>query len=67
MRSVFNSSVRGVAAVAVIFALAGSAVALPREQNEPRRSREQGIVKAIKRIVRALGDGLIVPLPKPQP
>lgn len=67
MRRVFNSSVRGVAAVAVIFALAGSAVALPREQDGPRRSRERSVVQVVKKIVRALGDGLIVPLPKPLP
>lgn len=63
MRRVFNSCVRGVAAVAVMCALAGSTVALPREQDGPRRNREQVIVKMIKRIVRALGDGLTIPRP----
>ena len=66
MHRVFNSSVRAVAAVAVIFALAGSAVALPRERDDSR-TRDEGIVKMVKRIVRALGDGLTVPLPKPLP
>jgi hypothetical protein len=65
MRCVFNSSVRGVAAVAVILALAGSASAAPRETREQGREhgRGQGIVKMLKKVVRALGDGLIVPLP----
>lgn len=67
MRRVFNSSVRGVAAVAVILALAGSAVALPRDGEKRGRTRDEGIVKMVKRIVRSLGDGLIVPLPKPLP
>ena len=62
MRRVFNSSVRAVAAVAVILALAGSAVALPRERDDDR-NRDQGIVKMVKRIVRALGDGLTIPRP----
>jgi hypothetical protein len=60
MRRVFKSSIRGVAAVAVIFALAGSAVALP----QGGRSRDEGIVKKIKRIVRSLGDGLTIPWPR---
>jgi hypothetical protein len=65
MRRVFNSSVRGVAAVAVILVLAGNAFAVSREGREQarERGREQGIVKMVKKIVRALGDGLIVPLP----
>lgn len=66
MRGVFNSSVRGVAAVAVIFMLAGSALAVPREGREQGRGRESGIVKTVKmvkKIVRALGDGLIIPIP----
>ncbi len=65
MRRVFNSSVRGVAAVAVILALAGSAVAVPREDRT--RGRDRGrtttIVEVVKRIIQALGDGLTVPLP----
>jgi hypothetical protein len=65
MRRVFNSSVRSVAAIAVIFMLAGSAFAVPREGREPARGRghEPGIVKIVKKIVRALGDGLIIPIP----
>lgn len=65
MRGVFNSSVRGVAAVAVILALAGNAHAVSREGRDParERSRDSAIVKMVKKIVRALGDGLIVPLP----
>lgn len=63
MRRVFNSSVRGVAAIAMIFMLAGSAFAVPREGRGQPRGRELGIVKMVKKIVRALGDGLIIPIP----
>ena len=65
MRRVFNSSVRGVAAVAVILMLAGNALAVSREGREQARdrSREQTIVKMVKKIVRVLGDGLIIPWP----
>lgn len=66
MRRVFNSSVRGVAAVVVIFMLAGSAFAVPREGREQGRGRESGFVKTVKmvkKVVRALGDGLTIPWP----
>lgn len=60
-----SKSVRGVAAVAVILMLAGNAFAVSREGRDQARERprEQGIVKVVKKIIRALGDGLIVPLP----
>ena len=65
MRGVFKSSVRSVAAVAVILALAGSVVAAPREHRDRDREhgREQSVVKMVKKIVRALGDGLTIPWP----
>jgi hypothetical protein len=63
MRRVLNSSVRGVAAVAVILALAGSASAVTREGRERGRNRESFVMKVIKKIVRGLGDGLIIPIP----
>ena len=65
MRRVFNSSVRGVGAVAMMLMLAGSAFAVPSEGREQgrHRSRETGIVKVIKKVVRALGDGLVIPWP----
>ena len=60
----FHSSVRGVAAVAVIVALSTSVFAAPREERDRERGRERGgIVKVIKMIVRGLGDGLIIPIP----
>lgn len=65
MRRVFKS-VRGVAAVAVILMLAGNAFAIPREgrgDKSRERTREQGIVKVVKKVVRALGDGLVIPWP----
>lgn len=65
MRRVFNSSVRGFAAVAVMFMLAGSAFAVSQEGREQarERGREQGVVKVVKRVVRALGDFLTIPRP----
>lgn len=63
MYRVFNSSVRGVAAVAVILALAGSALAAPADSRERERGRDRGIHKVIKKIVRVLGDGLTIPKP----
>ncbi|MEO8382265.1 MAG: hypothetical protein ABI779_21570 [Acidobacteriota bacterium] len=61
MRRVFYSMVRGLVAVSVIVFLATSASALPRDE----RDRWQGnpLAKIIKRIVKSLGDGLIIPLP----
>jgi hypothetical protein len=41
--------------------LAGNAFAVSREGRE--RTREHAIVKMVKKIVRALGDTLTVPLP----
>jgi hypothetical protein len=48
-----------VAAMGVILAVAGSAFAVPREG----RNREQAVVKMVKKIVRALGDGVTIPKP----
>jgi hypothetical protein len=64
MRRGFKS-VRGMAAVAVILMLAGSAFAVPREGRDQarERTRDQAVVKMVKRVVRALGDGLIIPIP----
>lgn len=64
MRRVFNVSVRGVAAVLVIVGLSGSMLAAPREARGPR-DRSNPIMKIIKKIVVALGDGLTIPTPKP--
>jgi hypothetical protein len=50
------------ALVVVVFTL--SAVAAPREDRGPRGN---GVVKMMKRIVRALGDGIIIPTPAPKP
>jgi hypothetical protein len=60
-----SKSVRGVAAVAVILMLAGNAFAIPREGRDQarERTREHGIVKVVKKIVRAFGDGLTIPWP----
>ena len=62
MRRVFKSSARGVLAVAVIGMLSASAVAAPRENVDRERGRSV-VVKVVKRIIRALGDGLTIPKP----
>ncbi|HYC91555.1 MAG TPA: hypothetical protein VEO54_20210 [Thermoanaerobaculia bacterium] len=61
MRRVFNSLVRGVAAVTVIVVLAGNVSAAPRERGA--KDKVPPVVKLLKSIVRSLGDGLIIPLP----
>jgi hypothetical protein len=66
MRDGFRSSVRGAAVFVVILALTGSASAASRDEGRERK-REQGIIRAVKKVVRALGDGLIIPIPKPNP
>jgi hypothetical protein len=63
MRRVFSSCVRGAAAVAVIAALSTSAMAAPREDVDRERGRSNPIVKVVKRIIQALGDGLTIPRP----
>ncbi|MGZ8779086.1 MAG: hypothetical protein ACXW31_04125 [Thermoanaerobaculia bacterium] len=45
----------------MILALAGSAVAASREDRD--WGRDRGFVKVVKKLIRALGDGLTVPLP----
>ena len=62
MRRVFNSAVRGLAAVAVMVVLASGVTAEPRN---PRGPREKGnpIVKTVKKIIKSLGDGLTIPRP----
>jgi hypothetical protein len=69
MRRGLKSSICRLCAVAVILTLAGSAFAVPRDGRDAARERkwEQGIIKAVKKMVRGLGDGLVVPLPKPNP
>lgn len=61
MRRVFKS----VAVCAVVLAFAGSTFAGPRETRDQgrERNRESGIVKTVKKIVRALGDGIVIPIP----
>lgn len=42
------------------------AFGIPREGREPKsRDRENAVVKMVKRVVKALGDGLTVPGTKP--
>ena len=50
-------------AVAVIFVLSTSVWAVPREPREPPRTKRDPIVKFIKKVIRSLGDGLVVPIP----
>ena len=68
MRRVFKSSIRGFAALAVMGMLSSSVYAVPAENRDRERGRERDrITKIIKKVVRALGDGLTVPLPGPRP
>jgi hypothetical protein len=57
---------RGVAVTVVSVFVAVAAFGIPREPRE-RRDRESAVVKFVKRVVRALGDGITVPTPAPKP
>lgn len=60
MRRVFNSFLAAI----VIVAVSTSVSAAPRgERERGPKERTPSIVKVLKNIVRALGDGLTVPLP----
>jgi hypothetical protein len=61
MRRVFNGFVRGFAVVSVIGVLSVSAYAGPRERAP--KDKVPAMIAKLMRIVRALGDGLTVPLP----
>jgi hypothetical protein len=53
---------RRFASVAVLMLLVtGSAYGAPRE------SRDTPVLKVIKRVVKSLGDGIVIPLPPPKP
>ena len=56
---------KSVAVCTVVLVFAGSTFAGPRETREQgrERNRESGVVKTIKKFVRALGDGLTIPKP----
>lgn len=51
--------------VSSVALLAVSVSAIPRE-DRVREPREK-VIKIIKKVVRALGDGLIIPTPPPKP
>jgi hypothetical protein len=56
--------VRGLTVIAVIVVLSTSASAAPRgERDRGPREKVPPIGKILKTIIRALGDGLTVPLP----
>lgn len=64
----FNLSVPRVVVVVLVLVLPGSTFAASHERRETwkqgrGRGRENGIVKMVKKIVRALGDGLTIPKP----
>ncbi|HEX6085091.1 MAG TPA: hypothetical protein VF266_11235 [Thermoanaerobaculia bacterium] len=63
MRRVFNSFVRGAAAVSVIVLLSTAVAAAPRERNKEKVPT----IHKLLRIVRSLGDGIVIPLPAPKP
>jgi hypothetical protein len=56
-------SVRYLVVLVVLCGFSMSAFGLPRERDGDMHP----IVKMVKRVVRALGDGLIVPTPAPKP
>jgi hypothetical protein len=60
MRRVFSSLVRGVVSVSVILALSASVAAAQRDDRGPR---EGPITRIVKKIIKSLGDGLVIPLP----
>lgn len=55
---------RGVAVLSVAVLLSLQVSARPRDERprEPREKRDP-IVKIIKKVIRSLGDGLVVPIP----
>ena len=55
---------RSIAAVTLILTLAGSASAAGREDRDRGpREKSNPIVKAVKKMIRVLGDGLTIPKP----
>jgi hypothetical protein len=58
---------RGVFVAVVSLVITVGAFGIPREQKERTRDRESPVVKFVKRVVRSLGDGIIVPTPAPKP
>jgi hypothetical protein len=65
MRRPGYSPARRVFAVVLVVVLAASVSARPRDERpirEPREKREP-IVKFIKKVIKSLGDGLIIPTP----
>ena len=60
MRGLLNQMSRGVVAVAVVVSLAVPVYAKPVNEEGWTPSK---IMKVIKRVVKSLGDGLIIPRP----
>lgn len=54
---------RGVAVLLVSFVLAGGMFAMTREGPERPRTRDSAVVKAVKKVIRSLGDLLVTPTP----
>jgi hypothetical protein len=50
-------------AIAVIVVLSGAANAAPRERERGPKEKDTRVVRLVKSIIRALGDGLTPPLP----
>jgi hypothetical protein len=60
----FKASVRAIVAAAMTVVLSMNVVAAPRENVDRDRGRSNNpVIKVVKRIIQALGDGLTVPLP----
>jgi len=57
-----NGALRGAVALSVIVVFSLNALAAPRETPNPRE-RGNPIGKVVKKIIKSLGDGLVVPTP----
>jgi hypothetical protein len=57
----------GMAVVVVSLVATVGVFGMSREPRERTRDRESPVVKFVKRVVRALGDGITVPTPAPKP
>ena len=62
MRRSFYGVLRGAVVFLVFVSFSLNAVAAPREAPQPRE-RGNPVGKVLKKIIRTLGDGLIIPTP----
>ena len=65
MRRVLGLLARGVPVALLVVLLSGSALAAPQERDREFRDRDSAspVVRMIKKVIRAFGDGMTVPRP----